>query len=903
MVDKIRNFMSSDNGNIREKLFVIICIESVVASIMSLIECLAVRAGWPIYGAITIFIAIIIWAVISIVNGGDQEMPILAVSIWMCMIVFPLVFFTCGGVHSGSNGWLALGIIYVFMVYRGRPLKILATLIISIDIACYVAAYNFPSLVTPLASELSVYMDSALGMLAVGITAGFIFSFRRKGYGRESAMAIKQRNELDRLNASRERFYANFSHEIRNPINSIVGLNELNIRQIQDPEIMKNSQAIGRSGRLLLSIVNDIMDLSQIAGDRMVITPAPYDVQSAIASLIELIGQRAKDKGLELKLEVDPALPKILVGDQRRITQVLLNLLTNAVKYTDKGYVKMSIVSNKEGNDTVRLRISVSDTGIGIEKENLAHLFDTYSQFDRVANSGIEGNGLGLPIAYEFTRLMGGDIKVDSVYGEGSTFTVEFNQKYIGNDLIEGTTYEQISETGAKQSEYVRSFEASKARILVVDDDAQNRSIIKGLLKDTKVEIAEAGSGEEALKLTAENEYHVILVDYMMPGMSGTELLDEIREQSGGLCRKSRIIALTGAILDRREHNKALYEFDLILTKPVEYTVLENAIADNIPEELIEYRVGHSEETTGISIPMVAPKRKRRIRITTDSSCDLPRSVLDEHDIGLMNLYIRTKKGRYKDIEEIDSLDLMGQLTESRSDLIQDGATVNEYQRFFRNELETSEEIIHLSFSSKIGNCYNHASEAAEAFSHVRVIDSCLVSAGLGLLAIISTEFVDRGLSADEICANIDKIKQHIDFSFVLPSAGLASKNKLMSKRRARVYDSLNIHPAAHISHGAIKQIRAYKGEMKQIIKHHIKMTMLLSGRMDNRVPVILTHAGLTPGAQDQMLREMRENLPEKSIMLTRASVTTASYTGIGAVGVAYLHHTPLLNPSIPIKP
>ncbi len=892
MINKIKELMSNDNRNLREKLFVIICLEGLAASVISLVECLMIGSGWFSYAVILATIIIIPWAVSYVVQRGGVEIPIATVTLWMNVVVFPMVFFCCGGVRSGSNCWLAMGIIYIFLVYRGKPMVIYLLLTGVVDLACYVVAYIHPEYVRTLNSELSVYIDSAFGMIAVGVTAGMIFTFRRAGYAKESAMAMKQRNEIDRINASRERFYANFSHEIRNPINAIVGLNELNLRVSTDEQVTKNSQAIARSGKLLLSIVNDIMDLSQIENHSMQLSLAPFNSASVFTELMEMINKRASDKGLTLKLESDPELPKILIGDERRIVQIVLNLLTNAVKYTEEGGVTVRVTSEKIGNNRVGIRISVSDTGIGIEKKNIEHLFETYSQFDRESNSKIEGNGLGLPIAYELTSLMGGKLTVDSVYGQGSTFTADLTLGFEGDEVIGGSTYEEISRGSGVNSAYVRSFEASRAKILVVDDDAQNRSIISGLLKDTKVEVTEAGSGEEALKLTALNEYQVILVDYLMPGMTGTEVLEAIRTQSGGKCRESSIIALTGANLDGRMHNNVLYDFDMVLTKPVEYTVLENAIADSLPKELIDYRA--ENKAVAVSFTSVMAKRKRRIRITTESICDIPEDLIKKYDIGIMYLYIKTSKGRFMDTIEIDSSDLMGKLTESKSEVVPDGATVKEYEDFFGKELESSEEIIHLSFSSKMGESCGRAMEAAKSFSHVTVIDSGQISSGLGLMAIIASGWAMSERSVDAICADIRKLSKNIELSFLLPSAAIYAEYGRMAKKRGEIYDALNIHPAISISGGKLTQVRAYHGDMDKVISKHIKTTLALAGRMDRRVPVIVTHVGLAPRTQNNILRQMKRAIPENMLVLTKSSVSSAGNIGKGGVGIAFLRQSHL---------
>ncbi len=889
MIDKIREAVSIENRNIREKLFLIMCLEAVVGTMVCLVENILLHAGWLNYVVVASTIVIVCLAVRALVFYGQQELSIGLVTLWMNCVVFPMVFFTCGGVHSGSPAWMAIGAIFVFLVYRGLPLIIFATITLVAYAACYIVAYNNPQWVNPLGSELGIFVDSFLGIAAIAATAALIFAYRRSGYSRESAMLVSQRNELDRITGARERFYANFSHEIRNPINAIVGLNELNLRQSTDPVITKNSEAIGRSGKLLLGIVNDIMDLSQIENESMDLISEPYDLAGVLAELVDLVGIRAQDKGLELSLEAGDDIPKVLVGDERRVIQLLLNILTNAVKYTEKGSIKLSVLAEKKEGEKVHLKFVVADTGMGIKKEDMARLFDTYSQFDRVNNNFKEGNGLGLPIAYQLAKAMHGDIKADSVYGKGSTFTIEIEQGFLDGPVLETLTFDGLREGLESGSGYSRSFEASKARILVVDDDEQNRSIITGLLKDTKVQVTEASSGEEALMYTAVNEYHVIFVDYVMPGMSGTELLEAIRTQSGGKCRKSRIIALTGANLEQREHYNAVHGFDLILNKPVEYTVLEKVVADSLPAELIEYRRPDEEISSSRSKINSIQKKKRRVRITVESAADLSEDITDKYDIGIMHLYIKTEKGRFRDMKEIDISDTMGHLTKDHRDISTAGAEVFDYEDFFKKELENSEEIIHISLGGVAGHGYQYASEAAQSFSHVRIVDSCLVSAGAGLLAIIAAGWASEGIDTEGILSGIAEIKRHIEFKYVLPSAAVAAQTGRIGKSRAAVYDRLDMHPVMHSGHSHVRQVGAFRGPMEKVVVRHVKTTMAMGGRMEMKVPIIIDNMGMDIRLLGRVESTMYRFMPRSSVLITTASVTSVCYSGMGALGIAYL--------------
>ena len=378
-------------------------------------------------------------------------------------------------------------------------------------------------------------------------------------------------------------FLANMSHEIRTPLNSILGMNEMILREAKEDAITGYARVIGGAGDSLLAIVNDILDFSRIESGDMQLSEETYHLGRVLDTVYNMISLRASDKGLTLHMEIDEDLPDLLKGDELRITQILTNLLSNAVKYTPQGDVTLRLGARERTEINVLLKADVIDTGIGIREEDLPRLFDSFARFDEEKNRTIEGTGLGLAITRNLTHLMGGEIRVDSVYQQGSTFTALIPQAIAGA----GTLRDYNKEEGKERSGEPAHFTAPDARILVVDDTKINLRVVEMLLKQTRVQVQTALSGKQALTLLKDNFYHIILLDHMMPEMDGIETLRRIQKMPQFDAEKTKIIALTAnAVAGAREEYLAA-GFDDYLSKPVEPLHLEEALMKYLPEDMV----------------------------------------------------------------------------------------------------------------------------------------------------------------------------------------------------------------------------------------------------------------------------------------------------------------------------
>lgn len=394
----------------------------------------------------------------------------------------------------------------------------------------------------------------------------------------------RSQQEAEAANMAKSSFLANMSHEIRTPINAILGMNEMILREEKDPAIRGYAGNIQASGNSLLSIVSDVLDISKIESGKLEIIPVDYEVNSLISDCCNMAACRAKAKELELLVECADNVPMKLCGDETHIRQIIMNLLTNAVKYTEKGTVKL-IVSGRFTDGGFVLKVDVSDTGIGIAEENLPQLFTQFQRFDLQRNRNIEGTGLGLSIVKRLCDLMSGTITARSVLGSGSTFTVELPQKVVDSTPCGGVN---LNYSAGAEHEYHHSFEAPEAKILAVDDLPVNLLVIANLLKETRIKIDTAGSGRECMDKCSQQKYDLILMDHMMPEMDGVQTFEKLHGDKSSPNFETPVIMLTANALAGMREQYMDVGFADYVSKPVRGAKLEEAIRRNLPESLIK---------------------------------------------------------------------------------------------------------------------------------------------------------------------------------------------------------------------------------------------------------------------------------------------------------------------------
>ena len=454
---------------------------------------------------------------------------------------------------------------------------------------------------------------------------GVLFAFQMlHAQGVEYDKVRNEKAKLEVADKIQSEFFANMSHEIRTPINTVIGMNEMILRESHDDAVLSYAQDIQASGHALLSLVNDILDFSRIESGGIKLVPKAYELADILHDINSMVRFRAEWKGLRFSIIVDEDTPAVLFGDSFRVREVILNLLDNAIKYTEKGSISLSvsfremeIVEEEDAEKTVKgnngvsiigpdsyllqteekgtdyakaveLCFTVKDTGVGIKESDQNLIFQKFQRVHAGWHQNVQGTGLGLPITHYLVNIMNGHIELKSKLGEGSSFSAYLPQLSLKEECI-GNYEERYVKQKGNRRDYNKGFIASDAKILVVDDNELNVRLVQNLLKRTEVQIDVAYSGEECLEKMKENTYDIAYLDYMMPGMDGEETLKRIRELGieNRYGRSIPVIAFSSNMLPGMRQKYLNASFDAYLAKPVDGNELEKTLYTFLPENLI----------------------------------------------------------------------------------------------------------------------------------------------------------------------------------------------------------------------------------------------------------------------------------------------------------------------------
>ncbi len=435
---------------------------------------------------------------------------------------------------------------------------------------------------------LTPILLAVFGVLQALLVTGVVRIISADARARESDELRAAKEEAEDANASKGRFLASMSHELRTPINTIMGMNEMILRETREKYTRERAMDVKSAAQILLNLINDVLDFSKIESGMLAILPAEYDLTGLIRDLALLSDNRARTKSLIFTMDIQPELPIRLYGDDVRLQQVLTNLLANAVKYTNEGSVTLRMSGKGIDGDELLLHCEVEDTGIGIKPEDLEKLKDLtpFTRLDESRNRKVEGSGLGLPIIVNLLRLMNSRLQVESVYGYGSKFFFDIPQQIVNDEPI--GEIKQRLEQAAVEYEYRVAFVAPRAKVMVVDDNALNRKIFVSLLNQTRIQIAAVSSGQKCLDLAKKERFDLIFMDHLMPEMDGLETLRRLQEMEGNLCKDTPVIALTANAFSGARELFLSAGFDAYLSKPIVPEKLEALLLKKLPEDYIE---------------------------------------------------------------------------------------------------------------------------------------------------------------------------------------------------------------------------------------------------------------------------------------------------------------------------
>lgn len=416
---------------------------------------------------------------------------------------------------------------------------------------------------------------------------GILFFLLMLGYAVEKGWVVQWKNYRRAIeeNEFKNAFLANMSHEIKTPINTILGMNEMIARETKEEEVRHYAGNIYEAGNMLLALVNNVLDYTKLESGKMQIIPVRYDVGQLLSNVINTIQVKAEEKELCFDVDIDKNIPRVLYGDELRIRQAILNLLTNAIKYTEEGTVTLKAYYKEIGQKEICFYIIVKDTGVGIRKEDTERLYDSFVRLDERKNRSIEGTGLGLTITHQIMKMMHGDIQIESEYGKGSNFILTFKQTVMEETPL--GEYEDWYRTGITKGNYQENdYVAKDVKILVIDDNEMNLEVISGLLGKTQARIDIALSGEEGLIKARKERYDLVLLDQMMPGLSGIETLRQMQQLDDMGYKNVPIIALTADSVIGARDEYLRQGFTDYISKPVDYRTLIECLRKYLPDRI-----------------------------------------------------------------------------------------------------------------------------------------------------------------------------------------------------------------------------------------------------------------------------------------------------------------------------
>ncbi|WP_052169834.1 ATP-binding protein [Pseudobutyrivibrio ruminis] len=558
----------------------------------------------------------------------------------------------------------------------------------------------------------------------------------------------RQLDAVDSASKAKSQFLASMSHEVRTPINAILGMNEMIIRESSDEQIVEYATNVKQAGKALLAQVNSILDYSKLEEGKMDIIQVEYDLATMINGFVTSVATRAKSKGLRMEVNVDTNLPTTLLGDDVRLGQVINNLLTNAVKYTEVGVITLNIWEESREDGAIDIGVSVQDTGIGIKPEDMEKLSASFTRIEEERNRNIEGTGLGIPIVIEILRLMGSDLKVESVYGQGSTFSFVIRQGIINDEPL-GDYRKRVKRSYRRRNKYTYP-SMPKANIIVVDDYEMNLVVAKNLMKvyDFIPDLAE--SGPEAVTRIEEKHYDIIFMDHMMPDMDGVETL-EILKKRQMIDESTAVIALTANAIAGAKDFYISKGFNDYLTKPIDAEALEQVLTKYVPAEKI-VKKSISDIKNNKSLTVNDDERKALIKIFVSTIQETAKnldSLLEAEDIKNYTIKVHGLKSTAR---------LIGEMSiSSKAEALEKAGNENDWDYIKSHHKELIREYLSLE------NSYKEVKETKKKLDAGELKDAIYSIIEMASVCdYTSTEMVIDSLDEYEMPENVESEMKHV---------------------------------------------------------------------------------------------------------------------------------------------
>ncbi len=886
IIKRFNRYLYNREIDIRERLFVLLAVIALSGMLMALIASFFIGENvesMAFVGIGLVFFSAMVW----IGQKFDKIVPVSYVVAFVLIFIFlPANFLTSGGIHGGALAWNVFDTLYVAMILRGKPRVFFLLSEAVVVIVTYVAYLKFPEYVFPHTEE-TAWQDSIASFFIVSIIMIVMLAFQLHLYRTENKVINDQKDEINELNRAQNRFFSSMSHEIRTPINTIIGLNEMILRENASTEINEDAENIESASKILLHLINDILDMSKFQSGQMELNPTVYRTGDMITDVAGMIWVRAREKNLSFQVDVAPGLPAEMMGDEMRIKQILINILNNAIKYTKEGSVTMTVGCEEIDEHRVKVIYTVTDTGVGIRKESIPYLFDAFKRVDTENNFMIEGTGLGLTIVKQFVDLMGGRINVNSVYTKGSTFIIEIPQRRVGRGMVGEMRVSRWHSEGNRGT-YRASFVAPGASVLVVDDTETNLMVVEKLLRDTQVRITCVPSGEAALEHTLDTQYDVIFMDHMMPEMDGIECLHRLRNQTGGFNKNTPVVALTANAGSEREALYAREGFDGYLVKPISGMMLEQELRRLLPAELVTVMDVEDDVEEKSKLWCDTHEVKAVIMISADSVIDLPEDVIDRYGIRLIPVMIETEEGMFRDSLDISTGGVIKYMEDEDRSIQTKKIDTERYVDFFAESLREARTVIHFSVSKGIAlSSYYAAVEAAASFDDVIVINSDQLSSGMGMMVVEACKMAESGVSPTEIVERMDALRSRIVTSFIVDDMNYLERASQISRWANNLAKSFMVRPAMAVKRGRMRVGKIFIGPRESVWKRYIKWSLRHREGIDREI-LYVTYVGLDAKEREWILEQIDKRSDFEEIRLLEASPAVAVNSGPGTFGLSY---------------